>query len=126
MYQSYGDLEFLKSHYEHMARFVDSYEKRSRPGPLPPERFHAFGDWLNVRADTPKDVIYMAYFAQSTRLLAQAAELLRGDYSVALFLSVLRRNPGLLRTGARKFFDIAMQRLGRATPVTDAEVSASA
>ncbi|HEX8728038.1 MAG TPA: hypothetical protein VF739_05430, partial [Ktedonobacterales bacterium] len=57
---------------------------------------------------------------------AQAAELLRGDYSVGLFLSVLRRNPSLLRTGARKFFDIAMQRLGRATPVTDAEVSASA
>ena len=57
---------------------------------------------------------------------AQAAELLRGDYSVGLFLSVLRRNPGLLRTGARKFFDIAMQRLGRATPVTDAEVGASA
>src|SRR5487761_484587 len=57
---------------------------------------------------------------------AQAADLLRGDYSVGLFLSVLRRNPGLLRTGARKFFDIAMQRLGRATPVTDAEVGASA
>jgi digeranylgeranylglycerophospholipid reductase len=57
---------------------------------------------------------------------AQAAELLRGDYSVGLFLSVLRRNPSLLRTGARKFFDIAMQRLGRANPVTDADVSASA
>ncbi|HET9111872.1 MAG TPA: NAD(P)/FAD-dependent oxidoreductase, partial [Ktedonobacterales bacterium] len=57
---------------------------------------------------------------------AQAAELLRGDYSVGLFLSVLRRNPSLLRTGARKFFDIAMQRLGRATPITDSEVSASA
>ncbi|HZC06815.1 MAG TPA: NAD(P)/FAD-dependent oxidoreductase [Ktedonobacterales bacterium] len=56
----------------------------------------------------------------------QAAELLRGDYSVGLFLNVLRRNPGLLRTGARKFFDIAMQRLGRSNPVTDAEVSASA
>ena len=57
---------------------------------------------------------------------AQAAELLRGEYSVGLFLSVLRRNPGLLRTGARKFFDIAMERLGRATPVTDAEVTAKA
>jgi alpha-L-rhamnosidase len=59
-----------------MARFVASYENRSRPGPLPPERFHAFGDWLNVRADTPRDVIYMAYFAHSTRLMAQIADLL--------------------------------------------------
>ncbi|MGH2517446.1 MAG: geranylgeranyl reductase family protein [Ktedonobacterales bacterium] len=54
---------------------------------------------------------------------AQAAQLLRGDYSVSLFLGVLRRNPVLLRTGARKFFDVAFQRLGRAAPVTDAEVA---
>lgn len=55
----------------------------------------------------------------------QAAELLRGDYSVGLFLGVLRRNPGLLRTGARKFFDLAFQRLGRTTPVSDAEVASA-
>ena len=54
---------------------------------------------------------------------AQAAQLLRGDYSVGLFLGVLRRNPGLLRTGARKFFDLALARLGRNTPVTEAEVA---
>lgn len=52
-----------------------------------------------------------------------AAELLRGDYSIGLFLGVLRRNPVLLRTGARKFFDLAFQRLGRTTPVTEAEVA---
>lgn len=57
---------------------------------------------------------------------AQAAELLRGEYSVGLFLGVLRRNPGLMRTGARKFFDIAMQRLGKGAPLTEADVSASA
>ncbi len=56
---------------------------------------------------------------------AQAADLLRGDYSVGLFLGVLRRNPGLLRTGSRKFFDLAMQRLGRQTPVTEAEVASA-
>lgn len=53
----------------------------------------------------------------------QAADLLRGDYSVGLFLGVLRRNPTLLRTGARKFFDLALHRLGRTTPVTEAEVA---
>ncbi|HEU5440609.1 MAG TPA: NAD(P)/FAD-dependent oxidoreductase [Ktedonobacterales bacterium] len=55
----------------------------------------------------------------------QAAELLRGDYSVGLFLGVLRRNPGLLRSGARKFFDLAFQRLGRAQGVSEAEVAAT-
>jgi digeranylgeranylglycerophospholipid reductase len=54
---------------------------------------------------------------------AQAAELLRGDYSVGLFLGVLRRNPQLLRTGARKFFDLALSRLGRSAPVTEAELA---
>jgi len=54
---------------------------------------------------------------------AQAADLLRGDYSVGLFLGVLRRNPGLLRTGARKFFDLAFQRLGRTAGVNEAEVA---
>jgi digeranylgeranylglycerophospholipid reductase len=53
---------------------------------------------------------------------AQAADLLRGDYSVGLLLGVLRRNPGLLRTGAKKFFDLALERLGRNAPVTEAEV----
>ncbi len=57
---------------------------------------------------------------------AQAAELLRGDYSIGLFLGVLRRNPGLLRTGARKFFDVALAKLGRSgTPVTEAELAGS-
>jgi digeranylgeranylglycerophospholipid reductase len=54
---------------------------------------------------------------------AQAAQLLRGDYSAGLFLGVLRRNPSLLRTGARKFFDLALARLGREAPVTEAEVA---
>lgn len=35
----------------------------------------------------------------------------------------LRRNPGLLRTGARKFFDLALSRLGRSSPVTEADLA---
>lgn len=54
---------------------------------------------------------------------AQAAELLRGDYSAGLFLGVLRRNPGLLRTGTRKFFDLALSRLGRPSPVSEADLA---
>ncbi len=75
--------------------------------------------WSDAQWDEGMDLL--------TRLTpAQAADLLRGDYSVGLFLGVLRRNPGLLRTGARKFFDLAMQRLGKPTPLTDAEVAPGA
>jgi digeranylgeranylglycerophospholipid reductase len=72
--------------------------------------------WSDERWDESMDLL--------NRLTpTQAAELLRGDYSVGLFLGVLRRNPSLLRTGARKFFDVALRRLGRSGGVNDAEVA---
>lgn len=72
--------------------------------------------WSDERWDESMDLL--------NRLTpAQAAELLRGDYSVGLFLGVLRRNPSLLRTGARKFFEVAFQRLGRAGGVSETDVA---
>jgi alpha-L-rhamnosidase len=59
-----------------MTRFIDFCASRSTDERLPPEKFHCFGDWLNINAETPKDVIYTAYFAHSTRLTARAAEAL--------------------------------------------------
>jgi digeranylgeranylglycerophospholipid reductase len=75
--------------------------------------------WTDAQWDDGMDLL--------TRLTpTQAADLLRGEYSVGLFLGVLRRNPSLMRTGARKFFDLAMRRLGKPTPLTDTEVAAGA
>ena len=76
IYEVYGDRRLLASHYSSMARFVEFCRQRSTPELLPPAQFHAFGDWLSIGADTPKEIIYMAYFAQSTRLTARAAEVL--------------------------------------------------
>ncbi len=59
-----------------MKAFVDFCRQRSTRELLPPKEFHCFGDWLSINADTPKEVIYTAYFAYSTRLLARAAEVL--------------------------------------------------
>ena len=63
-----------------MVRFIEFCESRS-PNGIPPEEFHCFGDWLNIKAETPKEVIYTAYFALSTRIVAQAAEALGKDGS---------------------------------------------
>ena len=76
IYEVYGDKRLLERHYDSMVRFVEFCRKRSTPDLLPPKQYHCFGDWLSIRAETPKDVIYMAYFAKSTRLVAQAAEVL--------------------------------------------------
>ncbi len=76
IYQVYGDRRILEQHYESMKRYVDFCAKRSTPELLPPKDYHAFGDWLSIGADTPREIIYTTYFAQSTRLLARAAEVL--------------------------------------------------
>ena len=68
IYEVYGDRRELERHYEAMKRFIEFCRKRSTPDLLPPAKYHCFGDWLSINADTPKDVIYTAYFAYSTHL----------------------------------------------------------
>ena len=77
IYDVYGDRRILEQHYDAMTRFIAFCQNRSKPDLLPPEKYHCFGDWLNINDDTPKDVIYTAYFAYSTKLTAQAADVLR-------------------------------------------------
>jgi alpha-L-rhamnosidase len=76
IYQVYGDRRLLERQFPSMVRFVSFCRDRSTPDLLPPNQFHCFGDWLSIGADTPKDVIYTAYFAHSTDLLARSAEVL--------------------------------------------------
>ncbi|HZH97768.1 MAG TPA: alpha-L-rhamnosidase C-terminal domain-containing protein, partial [Fimbriimonadaceae bacterium] len=76
VFEVYGDRRQLEEHYPGMKKFVDFCRKRSTPDLLPPEKFHCFGDWLNIEAETPHDVIYQAYFAGSAELLSKAAAVL--------------------------------------------------
>ena len=76
IYQAYGDRRVLERHYDAMCKFVAFCKNRCKPGLLPPDSYHCFGDWLSINADTPNDIIYMAYFAHSTKLVARAAEVL--------------------------------------------------
>ena len=76
MYEVYGDKRILEKSYPAMQKFIDFCVKRSTPDLLPPKEYHCFGDWLSIKSDTPKDVIYMAYLAKSLRLTAQTAKVL--------------------------------------------------
>ncbi len=73
VYEVYGDRRILERHFDAMKRFVEFCRQRSTPDLLPPAKYHCFGDWLSIRANTPKDVIYTAYFAESAHLAARAA-----------------------------------------------------
>ena len=76
IYEVYGDRRQLARHYPAMCRFIEFCRDRCSPELKPPEKYHCFGDWLSIGAETPHDVIFMAYFAYSTRLAARAAEAL--------------------------------------------------
>ena len=76
IFEVYGDRRVLERHYEAMTRFIEFCRARSTPEMLPPKNYHCFGDWLSINADTPKDVIFTAYFAYSTKLTARAADVL--------------------------------------------------
>jgi alpha-L-rhamnosidase len=76
VYEIYADQRILTKHYDSMVKFVEFCKGRCTAELLPPKEFHCFGDWLNINDDTPKDVIYQAYFACSTKLLSKIARVL--------------------------------------------------
>jgi alpha-L-rhamnosidase len=91
VYYAYGDRRILERHYTAMTRFIAFTRDRSKPTLLPPDKYHCFGDWLSIKADTPKDVIYTAYFAYSTRLTARAAEALGKTADAAKYNDLFNR-----------------------------------
>ena len=81
IYEVYGDKTVLEKHYDAMAKFV-RFRERSAPDHLAPKEFHCYGDWLNIEADTPKDVIYTAYTAGDAQIMAKVAAVLGKDKDV--------------------------------------------
>ncbi|NLZ03614.1 MAG: family 78 glycoside hydrolase catalytic domain [Phycisphaerae bacterium] len=73
IYEVYGDKRVLAEHYDAMTKWID-YCQGATTNLLRPAQ--GYGDWLSIQADTPKDVLATAYFAYSTKLVAQAAEVL--------------------------------------------------
>jgi alpha-L-rhamnosidase len=91
LYDVYGDRRILQRHYDSMVRFIEFCKNRCTRDLLPPAQFHCFGDWLNVHDDTPHPLIYTAYFACSTRLLARAAEVLGKTDDAAKYNDLFQR-----------------------------------
>lgn len=73
IYIRYGDRRVLERHYPAMTKYID-YLRAHSNGLL--RGADGYGDWLSIRADTPKDVLATAFFAYSTGLVAQIAGVL--------------------------------------------------
>lgn len=79
IYLCYGDEGILRKHYPSMRRFVEFLRANSRDGirSYRGMKGHTgFGDWLNIQAETPQDLIGTAFFAHSAQLLSKIASIL--------------------------------------------------
>ncbi|QFG21259.1 alpha-L-rhamnosidase [Actinomadura sp. WMMB 499] len=76
LYRTYGDRRVLERSYAAMAAWVE-HVHRHNPGLVWRNRVgNHYGDWLQVDADTPRDLLATAYFARSAQLVARAADVL--------------------------------------------------
>ncbi|GAA3349326.1 alpha-L-rhamnosidase [Amorphoplanes nipponensis] len=76
LWRTYGDRRVLERSFPAMAAWV-GHIHRHNPELLWQHRTgNSYGDWLQVEADTPRDVLATAYFAHSTRIVADAADVL--------------------------------------------------
>ena len=74
IYLAYGDKRILERNLPSMTKWVD-WCRANSTGLIRDDKAKRggdFGDWLSIKADTPKDVIGTAYFAYSTHLLSKA------------------------------------------------------
>lgn len=74
MYRMYGDRQLILDNYKAMQKWL-KYIGDSNPDFIWRHRLnHNYGDWLNVNAPTPKEVVSTAYYAYDALLLSKMAK----------------------------------------------------
>lgn len=76
LYRTYGDRRVLERCFDAMVAWV-AHIRRHNPDLRWRHRTgNSYGDWLQIDVTTPRDVLSTAYFAHSTQIVAEAAEVL--------------------------------------------------
>jgi alpha-L-rhamnosidase len=76
LWRIYGDLRILERSYPAMRAWVDHIHRHNPDLVWRHAAGNGYGDWLQVEAETPREVVATAYFARSASLVAEAAEAL--------------------------------------------------
>ncbi|MEU5879945.1 family 78 glycoside hydrolase catalytic domain [Spirillospora sp. NPDC047279] len=85
LYRLYGDRRVLERSFPAMKRWVD-HVHRHNPGLIWRHRVgNHYGDWLQVNAETPRDLLATAYFAHSAGLVAETAAVLGAGEDAARY-----------------------------------------
>jgi alpha-L-rhamnosidase len=80
LWKVYGDTRVIERHFAGMERWIEHCRANSKDLLRPAD---GYGDWLNIGAELPKDVIATAWFAYSTRLFAEMARTIGKTESAA-------------------------------------------
>jgi alpha-L-rhamnosidase len=89
MYEVYGDMRVLVNHYPSMKRLMAYFRNHSR-NHIPPAKTYGF-DWLNVDADTPKEVIATAYYGRTAFLMSRIASSLGRKAEARRFTALFKK-----------------------------------
>ncbi|MEX0775254.1 MAG: family 78 glycoside hydrolase catalytic domain [Phycisphaeraceae bacterium] len=85
IYRCYGDQRILRRHYQSMARYIQYL------GAVDVDKRHNYGDWLNIMAHTPVDLVHYAYAAHSTDLMSRIAGVLGKPRDARKYAGALTR-----------------------------------
>jgi alpha-L-rhamnosidase len=76
LWRTYGDRRVLDRCFDAMAAWVGHVRRHNPDLRWRHRTGNSYGDWLQVDAATPRDVLSTAYFARSAQIVADAAEVL--------------------------------------------------
>ncbi|MFT4018292.1 MAG: family 78 glycoside hydrolase catalytic domain [Agriterribacter sp.] len=130
-YLNYGDKRILEQHYESMKKFIDHVHQEN-PGLIRVKAVgQDYGDWVNgntIKAEgyptdkgsVPKDLFSTAFFAYSTRILANASKVLgkNKEYTFyndlaknikAVFVKEFIAEDGIIKGGTQAGYALALE-----------------
>jgi alpha-L-rhamnosidase len=79
LWRTYGDRRVLEECFDAMVAWVGHIRRHNPDLRWRRRTGNSYGDWLQIDVTTPRDVLSTAYFARSTEIVAQAAEVLGRD-----------------------------------------------
>ncbi len=88
IWRAYGDTRIIERCWEPMTRFI-AWRKGASKEFLGVAHGNEWGDWLSVNEKTPIDYIDTAYFAYSTKLMAEMAEAIGKSKEAAEYRELL-------------------------------------
>ncbi|MGD2245245.1 MAG: glycoside hydrolase family 78 protein [Candidatus Aminicenantes bacterium] len=91
IHRVYGDTRIITEHWEAMVKWMD-FLREANPDLIRRKKTgNNYGDWLSIKADTPKDLLATAYWAYDAELMARMAKVI-GRRSEAFYYQKLFQN----------------------------------